>query len=835
MVDFSDYLEDEQDQDFRNLVDLYYSLDLQASHTHLRQTQSEGLERISEKLDDRDLVLKISTGAGKTVIGLVYLYAQMKISKRPAVFLCPTNQLVNQVIEEAARIGIPAFPYPKGEPHPPHKGQSAEAIIVCTYEKMFNAKSTFERSDVMLRPGALVLDDIHAGIERIRQGFTLQIGQTDIRRRIITLFNSGMQTYNPAIWQNILENNPAEMIEVPYWILESVQGELLQILNKESESDELKFVWPYLREILFSCRIIIGGNQVEITPEILPIFKVPVFQECSHRLYLTATMSDTSVLVRELGCDLKTGLNPIILDSDRGLGERMILAPGLIDPKLSRDWIMSWAAREAKSNNVVVLCGSSRSAERWLSIGAEFFPGDRVEMGVSKLKETPPSTTFAVFAQRYDGIDFPDRSCRILIIDGMPFGESLTEKHDHGRKTIPTNFTNRLVFRIEQGMGRAVRSHADFAVIILVGAEIANFISRRETIDLMTAGTRLQLELALELAKIAKEQSEGKTPEKIFEELVRQCLKRERSWKSFYDKKVRKPIQNHLDQKEDENRIMFAHEERTAASKAFSNNFPESVAILRGAINKYVTTDLETGWNLQKVAKYLWLFDRAQSLEVQQAAHEKNHNVSRPSMVTRRPKIAKDFVQENAFLEWYEKFDNPNGAIAFIETLRPRLSFDISHNIFEEAIRELGEAIGTSSSRPEKELGEGPDNLWILGGCSIVIEVKNDKERFLYRKDSGQLHDSLQWFRERYPTYGEPLPLIISPTSQADSQAHFPESTRILTVEGLSRFIEEYKKVVESIVAMSPRSAKPDKIKEKFLRAGIGCDSLKKYTAPVSK
>src|SRR6266498_3894240 len=97
---------------------------------------------------ERDLILKMPTGTGKSTVGLLYLMSHMVESRQPGVYLCPNKQLVGQVLEEAARLGVRAHAYPTGQPHPHVDCMNAEAVIVCTYDKLFNAKSTFQRDDV---------------------------------------------------------------------------------------------------------------------------------------------------------------------------------------------------------------------------------------------------------------------------------------------------------------------------------------------------------------------------------------------------------------------------------------------------------------------------------------------------------------------------------------------------------------------------------------------------------------------------------------------------------------------------------------------------------------
>ncbi|MCX6000461.1 MAG: DEAD/DEAH box helicase family protein, partial [Chloroflexi bacterium] len=168
MVDFGRLVGKRQSLDARDLGKLFNSLDRQASHTSLRPVQEETVKKMQARRSDRDLVLKMSTGAGKTAVALVYLKSYMTEMKRPGVYLCSTTQLVNQVIEEGLKLGIRASHYAASEPYPGAAAMSGQEVVVCTYNKLFNAKTTFDREDVLLRPVAIVLDDAHAGIEEVR-------------------------------------------------------------------------------------------------------------------------------------------------------------------------------------------------------------------------------------------------------------------------------------------------------------------------------------------------------------------------------------------------------------------------------------------------------------------------------------------------------------------------------------------------------------------------------------------------------------------------------------------------------------------------------------------
>src|SRR5882762_6571213 len=101
MVDFGSLAGSDKQIIEYDLEKFYASLDVKGTHTEPRPAQREAMAELSKRNSEKDLVLKVSTGAGKTTIGLMYLYGHMKLQKAPAVYLCPTVQLVEQVIEEA--------------------------------------------------------------------------------------------------------------------------------------------------------------------------------------------------------------------------------------------------------------------------------------------------------------------------------------------------------------------------------------------------------------------------------------------------------------------------------------------------------------------------------------------------------------------------------------------------------------------------------------------------------------------------------------------------------------------------------------------------------------
>ena len=831
MVDFSKLVGKKRVVDVSDPIRLFDSLDRQASHTTLRPLQHEVLEEIRKRRNERDIILKMSTGAGKTTVALLYLKSHMAEKKRPGVYLCPNNQLVNQVIEEASKLGIGIVHYQAAQSHPGAEGMSGQAVIVCTYAKLFNAKTTFDRDDVLLRPCAIVLDDAHAGVEEVHDAFTLRLAENEPYERILKLLSPSCEEYMPGRWPSILNHDPQEFLEVPYWLWKPILPEVQRILSPYSDTSDFRFVWPFLRDYLRWCRCVISGLGIEIIPDILPINMVTAFSDANHRLFMSATLADDSTLVRELGCDPSTAKKAILSDDDTGIGERMVLAPTLIDSKLTRKWVMEYCKRlSSQKINVVVLSPSEKAARDWVPYGATFALGDDVNSCILNLRSG--KIKFAVFAQRYDGIDLPDNSCRVLVIDGMPYGQGITDKYDSQKFAIPGGIRNRLVYRIEQGMGRAVRSQADYAVVILSGPELANFIAKQEVLECMNPGTKAQLELALRLAKVAMQDGDTNA-EKTLIDVLMKCLRRDEGWKQFYDEQVRSVAKVLLSGVR-EDRIELAAAEQEAGKCAMDRDPRKAAEIIERVISERIDEEKEKGWFLQKAANYKYEIDPGKALEMQRFAYEKNRaTLYPPEGIVVRPTGPGKFESPVLVLEWYKEFANPNGAIAELQTLRAQLSYDVSPKTLEQAIMDLSKPLGAKGSRPEETFGKGPDGLWLWPNLSLVIEVKNERQKTLPKKDSGQLHDSLQWFKENYSPR-LPTPVIIAKVTSVEKDAHFPQGTRVLTQEKMKELLNNLGTFTGEIIKKPPQSWRPQELVTLQSQHGLLPEQfIGKYTLPI--
>ena len=108
MVDFRKRLGIKQIEKKINPVEIYDSLDRRSVTGPLRPAQEDVLTTwYKNRRNDRDLIVKLHTGEGKTLIGLLILQSKINSGDGPCIFICPNIYLVEQACLEAEKFGVP--------------------------------------------------------------------------------------------------------------------------------------------------------------------------------------------------------------------------------------------------------------------------------------------------------------------------------------------------------------------------------------------------------------------------------------------------------------------------------------------------------------------------------------------------------------------------------------------------------------------------------------------------------------------------------------------------------------------------------------------------------
>lgn len=153
---------------------LFYKLGGRAkSHGYLRGPQQDVLRDFSDKFSNSaDLALELPTGTGKTMIGLL-IAEWRRLSGQKVAFLCLTNQLASQVIEEGKRLGITCADL-RGTKDTRDVGEEGKyrtraAVAVTTYSNLFNVNPVIRDANL------LIFDDAHSGEQFVSNMWTVSI------------------------------------------------------------------------------------------------------------------------------------------------------------------------------------------------------------------------------------------------------------------------------------------------------------------------------------------------------------------------------------------------------------------------------------------------------------------------------------------------------------------------------------------------------------------------------------------------------------------------------------------------------------------------------------
>ena len=497
---------------------------------------------------------------------------------------------------------------------------------------------------------------------------------------------------------------------------------------------------------------------------------------------MSATIADDSSIIRTFDANPQTIRNPIVPHSLAGVGERMILAPVLTklgirdDLKLARQL----AVEVAKQAGAVVLVPSEAAGERWDGV-ATLMMGNKVEVAVSALVKETLRGPF-VFANRYDGIDLIGDACRLLVLDGLPRGANTYEIFRAEALQGNSSLNISLAQKIEQGIGRATRGAGDYCVVLLIGQDLVSWITRNDSLNLMTPSTRTQVHMGHEISKSISEASE-------FIQTIQQCLTRNPDWTRYHaetlaDRAESLPV--------DTSAIEAASIEREYARLLVARQYNNAAEIALRFASEHQGDKRMRGWCLQLAARARWhAQDLAGADELQRKAFAANPMLWAP------PGMAELYVptpvvgnQAENIITQIANFAIPRGHLEEFEAAVSWLTPAATSNQQEEGFKRLGAFLGFHSERPERDYGIGPDVLWLPDEeQGILIESKGNKQAKnpLGKADHGQLLISAEWFKEQYPSR-TCVRVQLHPTDKA-TQPAMAQNTFALTFDGLDRMV----------------------------------------------
>jgi hypothetical protein len=288
----------------QNLVDFG-----SARFTQLRQGQRQVLAAYAEHhLDTADLAIEMPTGEGKTLLAL--LIADHALARGWSVaYLTGTRQLAERVEEEAEALGLEVVRFAAGD----YGGaklddyHQAQSVGVMNYWVYFN-------SSPVPRPADLVIfDDAHLAEQPLSGLQTLRIPDKhgparELYRTICELVVAHTDAYpglRAMLDGTARPGTPPELLSFKDWdaIADPTRNAIAAspLVTDRDLKDEMRYVWPTVRDHLTQCGVLIGPSAIEIRPYHPPTALNPQYSRAKQRIYLSATLGSMDDLQRRLG------------------------------------------------------------------------------------------------------------------------------------------------------------------------------------------------------------------------------------------------------------------------------------------------------------------------------------------------------------------------------------------------------------------------------------------------------------------------------------------------------------------------------------------------------
>jgi replicative superfamily II helicase len=781
MIDFKKKLGTEDIPKKINPKEIYESLDRRSVAGPLRPAQEIILtEWYTTRSNNQDLIIKLHTGEGKTLIGLLILQSKINSNDGPCLYVCPNKYLAEQTCLEAKKFGIPFTVI--DENGLPNDFLDGKKILITHVQKVFNGKTIFGLNNNSLEVKNIILDDSHACIDSLKQSFTIQVTASNtLYSELRSLFKDDIVNQGEGSFLEIEQGNYETLLPIPYWSWIEKKSEVLELLSNHKEDKELVFSWPIIKNDIENCQVYLTGNMIEISPYYMPIHNFGSFQRASQRILMSATTQDDSFFIKGLGFNLDAVKNPLTNSLQKWSGEKMLLIPSLIDEKLDRDYMVTQLAKPSKRTfGIAGLVSSFQKSKQYQSLGAIVPNSEQIFKTVNNLKQRLFNKT-VVFVNRYDGIDLPDEACRLLIIDSKPFFNALNDRYEETCRTTSDIVNIKIAQKVEQGLGRSVRGEKDYSIILLIGVDLVKFIRSSKSNKYFSAQTKKQIEIGLEIANMAEaEVGKGEEPIKVLNSLMNQALKRDEGWKAYYTEEMNKITQDN----DKPNIYEQLSIEREAEELHFKGNSEKACEKMQYLIDTYCKDDIERGWYLQLLARYKFFISKVESNILQKSAFEKNTQLLTPKEGISYKKI--EFINENRLRrikDWVNQFKNYEDLMLSVDDTLNDLSFGMPAEKFEAALKDIGLMLGFLSQRPDKEFKKGPDNLWCgVDNKYIIFECKSDVDEDredISKSEAGQMNSHCAWFRKEYME--TPFkPILIIPTKNLSYHGDFNEKVEIM-------------------------------------------------------
>lgn len=438
----------------------------------------------SQGVNEPDVALQLPTGSGKTLVGLLIAEWRRRKFSEKVVYLCPTIQLVNQVVEQANDqygLTVNGFTGSISKYNPTKKAEYNNAIhvAVTTYSALFNTNPFFND------PDTIIVDDAHSSENYIASLWTLQIEREKGEHK--ALHHNICQVLKPKLNATNFArlNGQGNSLYDITWVdklpgpeLFELREELSSVLDTHTIDTDLIHSWSMIKDHLDACQLYMSTSDILIRPLIPPTWTHLPFQNAKQRIFMSATLGQGGDLERLTGRK-KIQRLPIPEGWERqGIGRRFFMFPEMSlkeeECKELRHNLMMKAGRSVMlvpSDKI----GSKIESEIKKKLSFKTFNAYQIEKSKKEFIESEKAVV--VVANRYDGIDFPGNHSRLLLVNGLPKATNSQEKFLMSRMGANLLFNDRIQTRVLQAIGRCTRSMEDYSAVVVTGSELPDYLS----------------------------------------------------------------------------------------------------------------------------------------------------------------------------------------------------------------------------------------------------------------------------------------------------------------------------------------------------------------------
>ena len=770
----------------------------QTSGKNLWLGQGDVLRDWFSNRNKSDILIGMDTGMGKTIVGLLIAHSIMNEKNQKVIYVCASKQLVDQTVSEANALGIKVASYMNREYVNGFEFHECTAPLVTTYQALFNGKSKFFNEDI----GGLIFDDSHVADNILKDSFTLSIDRKhELYTKIAILFESYFHNVKQdARFKQVLENKNDEVFILPPFevknYLDIIKGYFTE--HKIDEDLNMLFAWEYLKDNLDMCLFMLSKRRIEITPPILPSKALSYFQEGISRVYLSATHVSADYFPRYYGNKIA---HSISFPSGKSKSKKFIISPYRTQIEFDNT--------QAIRKKLIELLGSFKAliitpafyrAEQWKKIDdADILEADAKNI-IEKIEEFKVSDKKKlILANRYDGIDFPGDTCRVLILDGLPLEGALLDSYFINQMKADNYIRTEMNAKILQGMGRIFRGTDDYGIIFIVGEQEIKWINTPKNLINFPPQMQTQLKVGSKLNSMITNES--------FESLIYQVLSKDAGLMGAYEKFVDEEMSTipapDLEQLEKEQKKMekISSIESHLLSALWLRDYEHIEALCSDLLEN--SREYDTGiyaWHcfIQGLALQVLGRDESSTASFIEA-NRLSHVTPKPFLDATKSFPESDSGIVNSIIEAVSNMPQD------VQLARLQDEFKyLDNTIFkgedkkhELGIEYLGKVLGFDTDRPDNRLKTGPDVLWKTQNNQFVIfELKTNKTTGPYaKKETGQFLDHVEWIKSSQKVAEVNIlhKIIVGPHNKVNHDAN--PSDDIYVIE-----LEEFKKYAEDIV-----------------------------------